>query len=410
MFNELKSLIKHSSVYGSASLLQKGIGFVMIPVYTHYLSPADYGLLELMELTINVITTLISMGLGQAVIRFYHSYENPEDKIEVFTTSFVFTIFICLISVILLELFVKPIAGIALGNPDYYRYLQIMFIAMGLQTVAYVPESFLLAKKSSVTFSIISVGTLISYLTFNVLFLVVFNMGIIGILLSMLITKVLNTSSLLIVTLRIKLAFSWKKLKEGVSFGLPLIPASIGMFVMHFSDRFFVQKYCTLNDLGLYSLGYKFGMIVYVIVSAPIFRIWDSQRFEIAKAKEAKQIFGRMFTYYAFVVVFFGLGISVFIREIISIMAASEYGGAVAVVPLIVLSYIFFGTSNFLTLGIMITNKTKYIAYIQLSAAAINIILNMHLISWYGVMGAALSTALSFLWLSILTFILSQKV
>lgn len=409
MFNELKSLIKHSSVYGSANLLQKGIGFVMIPVYTHYLSPADYGLLELMELTINVLTTLMGMGLGQAIIRFYHSYENPQDRMEVFTTSLVFILLLCPVSVIVLEVFAKPIAGIALGNPDYYRYLQIMFIAMGLQTVAFVPESFLLAKKESILFSAISIGTLISYLSFNILFLVVFKMGILGILVSIAITKVLNTSSLLLVTSRLKLAFSFKKLRGMVGFGIPLVPATIGMFIMHFSDRFFVQKYCNLSDLGLYSLGYKFGMILGVIVSAPILRIWDTQRFEIAKTKEAKQVFGRMFTYYSLVVVFAGLGISVFIREIISIMAAAEYRGAVVVTPLIVLSYIFYGISNFLLLGITITNKTKYIAYIQLSAAAVNILLNMYLISSYGVMGAAVSTVLSFFWLSMFSFLVSQK-
>lgn len=183
----------------------------------------------------------------------------------------------------------------------------------------------------------------------------------------------------------------------------------MGMFVIHFSDRFFIQQFCNLHDVGIYSLGYKLGMILSIIVSAPIFRIWDAQRFEIAKTNEAQKVFKRIFTYYFSIVVFSGLGISVFIDEIISIMAASEYQGAANVVPIIVLSYIFFGTGHFFNLGIMVTNRTKYVAYIQCSVAGVNILFNLLLISRYGVMGAAVATALSFLLLCALTFVVSQR-
>lgn len=410
MFNEVKNLLKHSSIYGSANLLQKGIGFIMIPLYTHYLSPSDYGVLELMDLTINVITMLIGMGLGSAIIRFYHHYESPEDKVEVFTTAFIFVVIVCLFAVGISELFAKPISRMVLGKSEFYRYFQIIFISMGLQTLASVPESLLLAKKQSLIFSAISIGTLISYLTFNILFLVVFEMGVTGILLSMLITKILNNSSLLIVTFRhTRFKFSLDKLKEMINFGLPLVPASIGMFIMHFSDRFFIQRLCSLNDLGLYSLGYKFGMIISVLVTAPIFRIWNTQRFEIAKTDNGKQVLGRIFTYFSAVVIFTGLGISVLIKEIIFVMAAPGFQEATAFVPLVALGYVLYGAAGYFTLGMMITNRTKYIAYVQLSTAGINIFLNMFFISRYGVMGAALSTVISFLFLALFSFIISQR-
>ena len=150
MFSEVKTIIKHSSVYGIANLLQKGVGFLMIPVYTHYLSPSEYGILELMDLTITVITMLIGMGLGSAIIRFYSHYENAEDKNEVFTTSLIFTFVLCLIAVSCLECFTKYFAEIVLGDAKYYRYFQIIFIAMGLQTIASPAECLLLAKKQSI--------------------------------------------------------------------------------------------------------------------------------------------------------------------------------------------------------------------------------------------------------------------
>jgi O-antigen/teichoic acid export membrane protein len=410
MFNELKTLVKHSSVYGISEFLRKGIGFIMIPIYTRYLTPADYGLLELLDLTLNVIAILVGLGIGSALIRYYHNFDNIKDKQEVFTTALTFAFILSFMLIGVLELFSTPISDLILGGRQYSKYFQIIFICLVIQNVYLVPENYLIAQKKSLVYSILSLGTLVSNLSLNILFLVFLKMGVLGILISMLITKALNMLVVSMITLRnLRYSFSWKKLKEMMSFGMPLMPAAMGMFVIHFSDRFFIQQFCNLHDVGIYSLGYKLGMILSIIVSAPIFRIWDAQRFEIAKTNEAQKVFKRIFTYYFSIVVFSGLGISVFIDEIISIMAASEYQGAANVVPIIVLSYIFFGTGHFFNLGIMVTNRTKYVAYIQCSVAGVNILFNLLLISRYGVMGAAVATALSFLLLCALTFVVSQR-
>lgn len=410
MFSELKTLIKHSSVYMGAEFLRKGIGFIMIPLYTRYLSPANYGLLELIDITLNVIGMIVGLRIGSALIRYYHHFEETKDKQEVFTTAFIITFILSISVLIFLEIFSIPISALILGNSQYFSYFQVAFICLAIQTIYLVPETYLIALKKSVLYSSLSIGTLISNLSLNIFFLVFLKMGVMGILLSMLITKIINGLIVTATTLRnVKLAFSFEKLKKMVNFSLPLVPAGIAMFTMHFSDRFFVQKYCSLNDLGLYSLGYKFGMILSVLISAPIFRIWDTQRFEIAKSDDAKQVFKKIFTYFSAILIFVGLIISIFIDELIYIIASSEYHGASSIVPLIVLSYVLFGISNFFTLGMVITSKTKHIAFVQVIAAAINILLNFLLISRYGIIGAAISTLLSFLFLAVFNFIVSQK-
>jgi len=411
MFEELKTLIKHSSVYGMAELLRKGIGFIMIPIYTQFLTPADYGLLELLDLTVNVIGMLVGLHIGSALIRYYNYYDDQKGKQEVFTTALAFTFLLSLFVFCILVVLSDPISKLISGSSQYYRYFQITFICLTIQAIYLIPETYLLARKKSLLYSALSTGTLISNLSLNIFFLVVMRMGVFGILLSMLITKAINCLIVSAITLRhIRYSFSLEKLKKMIWFSLPLVPASISMFIIHFSDRFFIQMYCNLNDLGLYSLGYKFGMIISIIVSTPIFKIWDTQRFEIAKNNNAQQIFKKIFTYYSAVIIFVGLGISVFIDEIVSVMAASEYKGASTIVPLIVLSYVFYGMASYFTLGIMIRNKTKYAAYIQLCAAGINLLLNMFFISSYGIIGAAISTVLTFLFIVLLNFIVSQKI
>ena len=410
MFREIKTLIKHSSIYGASNILSKGIGFIMIPIYTHLLAPSDYGVLELLDLTINVITMLLAMNMGSSIVRYYHHFDKEQDKNEVFTTALISIALLCVVVVGVFECFTEFFAKVVLGKVDYSIYFQIIFISMGLQTIASVPENLLLARKQSFIYSAVSIGTLFSYLTFNIIFLVVYRMGVMGILLSMVITKVLNTSSLLLITFsKIKLSFSFEKLKQMLKYSLPLVPASMSLFVIHFSDRFFLRTYCSLEEIGLYSLGYKFGMMLSFMISQPIFQIWGTQRFEIAKKDHAKYTIGKIFTYYSGVVIFFGLGISLFIDDALKIMTPLEYHEAATIVPVIVLSYILCGMGNFFTLGIAITFKTKYLGYINTLAAGLNILFNLFFIQRYGVMGAAISTVLTFFFIATSCFLFSQR-
>lgn len=410
MLGDIKSLLKHSSIYGFSNLLQKGIGFIMIPVYTHYLTPGDYGILELMDLTINIISMIMGMRMGSAIIRYYHHYESPEDKQEVFSTALIFVVVSTLFLVCALEFFTRPISGLVLGSPDYFRYFQIIFISMGFQTISTVPENWLLTQKKSLAYSIISIGTLFSYLSLNILFIVVYRMGVMGMLLSMIITKFFNTSALLILIRKdFRISFSREKLANMIWFGLPLIPESFCMFIIHFSDRFFVQKFCHLDQLGQYSLGYKFGMMLSYLVAEPFFRIWNTQRFEIAKNDNAQYTFAKFFTYFSFIMLFGALGISVFIEEVVQIIAPDEYQGASAVVFLIVMSYVFYGMSNYFRLGIMLTYTTKYAAYVNMLSAFLNLIFNWYFIKNYGILGASFATLLTFFSHCLFTLLISQR-
>jgi len=409
MLTDIKSIFKHSSIYGLSTILQKGIGFLMIPVYTNFLSPADYGILELMELTINIISMLIGMRLGTGIIRFYYEYELDSDRNELFSTALIFVIFATAVIVIILQLFTEQFAVWVLGNEAYFRYFQIIFAAMGLQIIATVPESILLTEKRSTVYSAVTIFTLFSYLSFNILFLVVIKIGVYGILLSMLVTKFLNTLALLvIVRKKISFCFSFQKLSKMIKFTFPLVPASLFMFAMHYSDRFFIQKFCNLNELGIYSLGYKFGMIISIIISAPFFRIWNTKRFELIKKDDAPRNMGLFFTYYSLVVIIAALGISIFIREVIIIMTPSEYSNASSVVAAITIAYVLYGVSNFFNLGMMVAYKTQSLAYIQIGIAVFNILINYFLIQLWGVKGAVISTLLTFFLLSVISVIVSQ--
>lgn len=410
MFNDVKDIAKHASVYGIADLLKKGIGFLMIPIYTHYLGPADYGLLELLDLTLEVVGMIVGLRFGASLMRYYHHYDYKNDKEEVFTTALLFTVVTSVILLIVLELFSQQIATFVSGGVEHQKAFQIIFLCLAIQNIYLVSETYILTQKKSVLYSSLSTITLLLGLSMNIVFVVIFELGVYGILLSMLIVKSINMIIVVPITTKaIKFRFSYYKLIEMLKFGLPLIPVSIAMFVMHFSDRFFIQKFCSLEDLGPYSLAYKFGMIISVLVMSPFFKIWNTQRFEISKRNDAKSRFGKMLTYFSLLIVFFGLGISVFSEEIINLMAPKAFAAAASIAPIIVCGYILYGFSNFFTIGIMVTYNTKFLAVTQLSSAVLNVLSNWIMISKWGLIGAAFSTVLTFFFLTILNYLVSQK-
>ncbi|MCG8635356.1 MAG: oligosaccharide flippase family protein, partial [Desulfobacterales bacterium] len=299
MLSELKTTLKHSSIYGAANLLKKGAAFFMIPVYTRFLSPSDYGTLELLELVLDVAFLMIGLRMSEAIIRYYHHYSSEEDKVEVVSTAFLFSLMVSLSAVIAFQFFLEPIAGLVFNDPANAGYLKWVFVCLGFQLMFIVPETYLIVKKRSLTYSSLSFASFFLALSLNLFFLVKLKLGIWGMIYSMAITKLSYMVLLFIwVVPHLKLTFSPGKLKELIRFGLPMLPGVLALFTINFSDRFFIQQFCDSHELGIYSLGYKFGMLLVVLMTDPFFRIWNTQRFEIASQDRGSLIIGRYFTYF----------------------------------------------------------------------------------------------------------------
>jgi O-antigen/teichoic acid export membrane protein len=247
-------------------------------------------------------------------------------------------------------------------------------------------------------------------LSLNILFIVKYGMGVKGILLGTLIANAFLCLYLIPYTLReTGLKFSFSILKEMMIFGLPLIPSNFLAYIVNVSDRYFINAFTGLSLTGIYTLGYRFGILINEFVSSPFAQIWVPRRYEIYNRGDSERIFARIFTYFTAAIFFGGLGISVLTKDVIQIMADQSYWDAYLVVPIIILSYIFSSFQMHFNIGILIKKKTKYILYINIITAAANLILNYFLIKNWGIWGAAYSTLISFVLKSTLMYIFSNR-
>jgi len=411
MFEEIRSVGKHFLIYGFGNILSRIVSFLLIPLYTHYLTTSQYGTLELLELTTYIAGMFLALGISQSVMRFYYDSDDPGKRHEVVSTALLSIWVIALFGMSWLVLFSPGISILVFKTIDNAGLFRLIFITFAFSLSNEIPFSFIRAQQKSILFTVISVSKLTLTVVLNILFIVGFKWGVRGIILSGVISN--GISGILLTAYTIKqtgIHFSWTRLKEMIRYGFPYIPGGVGMFVLNFADRFFLQRFASLSEVGIYSLGYKFGTIINGLVMDPFFSIWRPKMFELAKKEEAKDIYSVMLTYFLFLEIFVALGISVLIKDVITAISDPAYHAAYKVVPLILLSYILWGGYFHVQVGILLSKKTKNIAYIVAVSALSNLIMNYILIPRMGMWGAALATLVSFAIMFILNYLISMRI
>ncbi len=408
---ESKLLAKHTLTYGVGLGINSVVAILLLPVYTRYLTPNDYGVKELIGLTTDVIGVLLATAISSAIYRFYFEYEDEKDRNEVISTAIIGLGATGMVALSVLSLFTKQMSTYIIDAPGLYYYFNIALVSMWFHSINEIGFNYLRARLQSVLFVVLSLLRMLLVVSLNIYFVVFLRLGVLGILWSTLIVAVVTTFVLILPIIhKVGVTFNRYKIKEMVRFGLPLVPSQLGAFVVHLSDRFFIKGFCSIADAGLYSLGYRFGTIPGTFVSSPFNQVWQPRRLELYKKPDSEELFGKVFTYYLTLVIFVGLGVSVLTREVIMVMANEDFWSAYEIVPIIVLANIIFTLHYHFNMGIIIRKKTKYLAYINVSNGMLILMLNFLLIPTYGVFGAAYATLIAFIYKVALTYYFSSKI
>jgi len=195
-----------------------------------------------------------------------------------------------------------------------------------------------------------------------------------------------------------------------LSFGLLMIPSLLAGWIMGMSDRYFLSFYGELSDVGIYSLGYKFGKLLEILIVWPFQLAWPAFSFSISADSNHTQMYARTLTYLLGVLIFALLGLSLMGRPLLQLIVHHDYVEAYKIIPLIALSYVFSGIHYCVSPGIHLSGNTRYLPVVTFSACLINILLNIIFIPHFGMIGAAWATVVSFGILGIATFLLSTIV
>ena len=382
----------------------------MLPVYTRFLTPADYGILELVYMTINIISIVIGLRIEACVGRFYFDYKDQADRNKVISTAFIGYGGMGGLLVLCLLPFSSILAEQVLDSAEHAPLFIVALLNLGLGMVSPIGLAYFRVTLQSFTLLTFSVVRTILTLGLNIYFVVIIEKGVMGILLATLITSIIINVAMVV---RIMSRTGWRIdfgiLWQMVKFGAPLVPAGLAGQIFHVSDRYFVKEYISMGQAGLYSLGYKIGSLVHQFITTPFQQVWTPRRFENFNKEGSERNYARIFTYFVTLGLFMGLMISLLSKEIIRLMTTEAFWSAYKVVPIIALAHVIFSFQSHFSIGILMKKATKYLAMIDVTTAIINLILNVILIRKYGIWGAAVATLICLSFKVGLTYYYSNK-
>jgi O-antigen/teichoic acid export membrane protein len=410
MLRSLRDSFKHTSIYTVGNLATKAVGLIMIPVYTHFLTPREYGTLDMLDLTIILFGMIVGVGMGSAIFRFYYAAETDPERREVVGSALLFSTLVAGAVGLAVILGADPISRAIFRGPGFSFYLRVAIVSFWVGTMAETCRNYLRVRQRSAFFVAAALVQLVVSLGLNIYFIAFRRMGVLGFLLSSLITNLLASAALLVHTLaETGFRISLPRTRAMLAFGAPFVLTGIGAFILNFADRYFLNVYAGLGQVGIYALGYKFGFMLNMLAVAPFLQMWEAQMFVVEKEPNAPAVYARIFEYLAALLLLAVLGLSIFIKDIMRVVATPEYFAAWRIVPIVALAYVFNGWAQYFRLGMLLTRRTKVIAVVMTGTGIVTLVLYVILIRAHHALGAAVATLLSFFFMMCWTWIESQR-
>jgi O-antigen/teichoic acid export membrane protein len=402
---------RNSAIYGIGNMLSLAAGFILIPLYTHALTPGEYGVLELLNKSSDVLMLVVVLGLRQAYLRFY--YEKKED-VEWHKTVTSTTCIFLLCSALFVDAVAFPLRGVFARMLFDDRSLGRLFV----YTLAWIPAeiitqlgfAYLQIRMKAAVFVSLAMSRLVCVIGSNMLLVYRLEMGVEGILITnVCVTMMTAVGFLIYFASWAGLRFDTRVLKNLVTFGFPYLPASIFSFVISSADRYFLTRYASLDAVGIYALGYKIGMFGTSILLSPFSRVWSPFLFQNYNEPHGPRAISRVFILFALAGTTLAIGISVLSPIVIPLISDQAYHEAYRAVPFICFAAALYSLACIADAGILISKKTYFKPLIAGSAAVLAVALNFALVPRFGMIGAAASLALTYLGFFIINFTIANR-
>jgi len=395
----IRHLAQDAAIYGSTRVLLKAFAFVLVPVYAHYLSRAQFGVLELVLAFTAFVDSFID--LSGVLARFYYDRDEIQWRRKVITT------FLLIESVYPFVL----IGGLVLASPQIVRGLIghgapafFLMLALGdlfLTNIVDVPMALTRLRRKPWTFAGYAATRGVTQLVLTVLLVVVFKLGVKGILIG----SFAAACVVFVVTSReyvrdLTRRIDRETLGEMVAFGWPTIVSATAFYTLNLLDRFIVRHYHGLADNGLYGVAFRYAQIV--AVAAFAFQMgWPQWHYSWLHSGRHERMVARGANYFLFAMGFVTVVVAAWILPIFHVLMPERFWAATRGVAPLCLASLASGAYLVSAVGLAVTKRMRLIGPIALVSALVAVGLYFLLIPPFSFVGAAWATVASFVFLTV---------
>lgn len=400
----------HAATYAIGNFARRVVGFAMLPIYTRFLTPADYGVVGLLVFAMSLFESIFGARLGWAVPKFYFDAPDQRSRRTVIWGALGFTGAISAVSLVVLLLCRDMGAELLFGSQKYTFAYALFLVTLLSQPIEATGMAYLRLQERSRLYLGFSMAKLLLQLVLNLLLVVYLREGVIGVVLSTVVSSVLMGLALsAYVAVHERPAFDWDMTRRMVNFCWPLWLSGLAGLYIGSSGAVYLRAFDSLSDVGLLQLALRFATIVSMLIWAPFAQHWEPMSFQYYKEDGGQKKFQIAFIVVGALMFAGGLGISVFSGPVIRVMAAKPFYAAASVVPVLTLGFILHRLRSFFVFSFMVTGHTKIQSICQYVTALVVTVAYVTLVPTLGLMGAASAQCLAFVASFVYVRIISRR-
>ena len=407
-------LVRGSALYALANFGIRALNFLLLPLYTRFLTPADYGVISLAEIIAAVAAGVFGLGLEPGVRRLYFQYAEDRAELARYLSSLLRFAGLASGGVVALALFAGP-RLLHWADPHFsvpfYPYAALAIGAAALSQFVQYRLALYQAEAQPKAYGLLSLAFFIATAAGSIALVVAARWGALGMLLAKLVAAAaLALVSLWLLRHWLRNALQWRFVRETLPLSLPLVPHSLMALGLVVADRFILEHYRALDEVGLYSMAYALGMVMF-LVGLSIGQAWQTIYFDTARAGDpaGRAMLGRLFSQLVIFLSAIALLGALLAPDAVRILDP-RYHSIGCLIPWVIGGYLLHALFGFFNLAAMQGKRTKFILFASALAFVANLGLNLWWVPIWGMYGAAYATLAAYGLEAVVMYVYAQRV
>lgn len=384
--NEKKRLIKNTGMIAIGNISTKLVSFFLLPLYTALLSTSEYGTFDYILSIATFCVPFVSVLMDESIFRFLIDCKKQEEKEKVISTALV---------IVLIGMVCFTLVGIPVMQGLHYHYTYYATIYILLNVMSGMISAILRGIGRTDQYALFNFLLGSIQVALNVVFIAAFRMGVGGMLMASILTQFF-VSTIFIFRIRLWRYFDFRIVnsqmaKDMIVYSLPLIPNKVSWSIINLSDRIVLMNWVGSEATGLYAVSYKFPNLMDTVYGF-FYQSWKESSARVMGDDSQNDFYNAVYEYLKNFMYALVLGMSAFMPLIFRIMINKNFYEALFYVPILLLATYFANISGFYG-GIFTAYKdTKIMGTTTLTAAILNLTINLLMIHKFGIYAAAIST------------------
>jgi O-antigen/teichoic acid export membrane protein len=397
---------------GTVQILTSLSTFFLLPIITKTLGTYDYGLWAQINITVSLISPLALMGLSMSFVRFLSS-ETEKKKIREAVYSILFFVAVSgFLASLVLYMFAEPLATFGFKEPEAAYFIQAGSLLILVNVIESISLFYFRVFRQIEKFSYFTLFETFGKLLFILIFLKL-GFGLLGVIAATLIVQGL-VFLVSLVTIASQIGFvipRFTYIREYLQFSLPLTPNSLIRWITESSDRYMVTYFLGLCSVGVYSAACSIGNLIQLFVSPLQLILLPelSKLFDENKMDEVKIYMSHSLRYFLIVAIPSVFGLSALAKPLLGVLTTQDFVSGWFVIPIIAFAGLLAGVFQIFVNTMFLIKETKPATYINIIAAVSNVLINLILIPSVGIIGAAISTLISYFLMAVFCVHISLK-